>query len=152
MTIPQKTPGFTDSEHPKGLINKTFTYIVTLLIGIFIAAIVSLLIIKNNVNKISDKHDEFLLRQALDARQENMRSHLKDNAEWGDAYKHLHQKTDLNWAWDKQNLGKSLYDNFGYEGVFVLSPEGTTRYSVLDGKLKHEELERWLDQSTIDHW
>ena len=30
-------------------------------------------------------------------------------------------KTDLNWAWDKQNLGKSLYDNFGYEGVFVLS-------------------------------
>lgn len=151
MTIPQKTPGFTDSEHSKGLINKTFTYIVTLLIGIFIAAIVSLLIIKNNVNKISDKHDEFLLRQALDARQENMRSHLKDNAEWGDAYKHLHQKTDLNWAWDKQNLGKSLYDNFGYEGVFVLSPEGTTRYSVLDGKLKHEELERWLDQSTIDH-
>lgn len=62
MTIPQKTPGFTDSEHSKGLINKTFTYIVTLLIGIFIAAIVSLLIIKNNVNKISDKHDEFLLR------------------------------------------------------------------------------------------
>lgn len=45
MTIPQKTPGFTDSEHSKGLINKTFTYIVTLLIGIFIAAIVSLLII-----------------------------------------------------------------------------------------------------------
>lgn len=148
MTIPQKTPGFTDSEHSKGLINKTFTYIVTLLICIFIAAIVSLLIIKNNVNKIGDKHDEFLLRKALDSRQENVRSHLKDYAEWGDAYNHLHQKIDINWAWDKQNLGKSLYDNFGYEGVFVLSPDGASLYSVLDGQLKREDLQRWIDHAT----
>ena len=90
MTLPLNNPGFTDAEPSKGLINKTFTYIVTLLISIFIAAIISLLLIKNNVNKISDKHDEFLLRKALDSRQESMRSHLKDNAEWGDAYKHLH--------------------------------------------------------------
>lgn len=79
-----------------------------------------------------------------------MRSHLKDNAEWGDAYKHLHLNTDVHWAWDKQNPGKSLYDNFGYEGVFVLSPEESTRYSVVDGKLKLQELERWLDKSIKD--
>lgn len=150
MTLPLNNPGFTDTEPSKGLINKTFTYIVTLLISIFIAAIISLLIIKDNVNEISDTHDEFLLRKALDTRQESMRSHLKDNAEWGDAYKHLHLNTDVHWAWDKQNLGKSLYDNFGYEGVFVLSPEGSTRYSVVDGKLKLQELERWLDKSTKD--
>ena len=150
MTLPLNNPGFTDTEPSKGLINKTFTYIVTLLISIFIAAIISLLIIKDNVNEISDTHDEFLLRKALDTRQESMRSHLKDNAEWGDAYKHLHLNTDVHWAWDKQNLGKSLYDNFGYEGVFVLSPEESTRYSVVDGKLKLQELERWLDKSTKD--
>ena len=150
MTLPLNNPGFTDTEPSKGLINKTFTYIVTLLISIFIAAIISLLIIKDNVNEISDTHDEFLLRKALDTRQESMRSHLKDNAEWGDAYKHLHLNTDVHWAWDKQNLGKSLYDNFGYEGVFVLSPEGSTRYSVVDGKLKLQDLERWLDKSTKD--
>jgi len=132
MTIPILNLGFSETELTKGLINKTFTYVVTLLISIFIIAIISLLIIKGNVNKINDKHDEFLLRKALDTRQENLRNHLKDNAEWGDAYKHLHKKIDLKWAWDKQNLGKSLYDNFGYEGVFVLSPEGSTRYSVLD--------------------
>ncbi|HHA1258064.1 TPA: EAL domain-containing protein [Enterobacter asburiae] len=151
MTLPLNNPGFTDNEPSKGLINKTFTYIVTLLISIFIAAIISLLIIKDNVNEISDTHDEFLLRKALDTRQESMRSHLKDNAEWGDAYKHLHLNTDVHWAWDKQNLGKSLYDNFGYEGVFVLSPEGGTRYSVVDGKLKLLDLERWLDKATKDH-
>ncbi|MBF2788718.1 MULTISPECIES: EAL domain-containing protein [Enterobacter] len=150
MTLPLNNPGFTDTEPSKGLINKTFTYIVTLLISIFIAAIISLLIIKENVNEISDTHDEFLLRKALDTRQESMRSHLKDNAEWGDAYKHLHLNIDVHWAWDKQNLGKSLYDNFGYEGVFVLSPEGSTRYSVVDGKLKLQDLERWLDKSTKD--
>ncbi|MBL5836909.1 bifunctional diguanylate cyclase/phosphodiesterase [Enterobacter asburiae] len=150
MTLPLNNPGFTDTEPSKGLINKTFTYIVTLLISIFIAAIISLLIIKDNVNEISDTHDEFLLRKALDTRQESMRSHLKDNAEWGDAYKHLHLNTDVHWAWDKQNLGKSLYDNFGYEGVFVLSPEGSTRYSMVDGKLKLQDLERWLDKSTKD--
>ncbi|WP_249665934.1 EAL domain-containing protein [Enterobacter sp. 120016] len=150
MTLPLNNPDFMDAEPSKGLINKTFTYIVTLLISIFIAAIISLLIIKGNVNEISDKHDEFLLRKALDTRQESMRSHLKDNAEWGDAYKHLHLSTDVHWAWDKQNLGKSLYDNFGYEGVFVLSPEGSTRYSVVDGKLKLLDLERWLDKSTKD--
>ncbi|MFX2624121.1 EAL domain-containing protein [Enterobacter asburiae] len=150
MTLPLNNPGFTDTEPSKGLINKTFTYIVTLLISIFIAAIISLLIIKDNVNEISDTHDEFLLRKALDTRQESMRSHLKDNAEWGDAYKHLHLNTDVHWAWDKQNLGKSLYDNFGYEGVFVLSPEESTRYSVVDGKLKLQELERWLDKSIKD--
>lgn len=150
MTLPLNNPAFTDTEPSKGLINKTFTYIVTLLISIFISAIISLLIIKDNVNEISDKHDEFLLREALDTRQESMRSHLKDNAEWGDAYKYLHLNTDVHWAWDKQNLGKSLYDNFGYEGVFVLSPEGRTRYSVVDGKLKLQDLDRWLDKSTKD--
>lgn len=46
MTLPLTTPGFTDAEHSKRLINKTFTYVVTLLIAIFAAAIISLLIIK----------------------------------------------------------------------------------------------------------
>jgi sensor domain CHASE-containing protein len=133
MTLPLNNPGFTDTEPSKGLINKTFTYIVTLLISIFIAAIISLLIIKDNVNEISDTHDEFLLRKALETRQESMRSHLKDNAEWGDAYKHLHLNNDVHWAWDKQNLGKSLYDNFGYEGVFVLSRKGARDTAWLTG-------------------
>lgn len=43
MTLPLTTPGFTDAEHSKRLINKTFTYVVTLLIAIFAAAIISLL-------------------------------------------------------------------------------------------------------------
>lgn len=148
MAIFSQNPGIADIEQTRGLITKTFAYMVTLLIGIFTFAIISLLVIKDNVNTINDKHDEFLLRKAFDTRQENIRSHLKDNAEWGSAYKHLHKTIDLVWAWDKQNLGKSLYDNFGYEGVFVLSPEGSTRYSVLNGKLWLDDLDNWVGSAT----
>lgn len=140
--------GVADTEQTKRLINKTFTYLVSLLAGIFIIAIISLLAIMNNVNAINDKHDEFLLKKALSLRQVNIRNHLKDYAEWGDAYEHLHKKIDQDWAWDKQNLGRSLYDNFGYEGIFVLSPEGSTRYSVLDGKLRLADLGSWSDIAT----
>jgi sensor domain CHASE-containing protein len=149
MTLPLTNPGFTDAEHSKRLINKTFTYIVTLLIAIFAAAIISLLIIKNNVNEISDSHDDFFVKKSVRSRQESIRSHLKDYAEWGDAYKHLHQNVDMHWAWDKQNLGKSLYDNFGYEGVFVLSPEGHALQRDFR-ETEASDLERWLDQSTKD--
>jgi len=148
MNISILTPGSSDTEQTKRLIRNVFSYIVSLLVGIFIIAIISLLAIRDNVNEISDKHDEFLLIKALEIRQENIRNTLKDNAEWGDAYKNLHKKINLNWAWDNQNLGRSLYDNFGYEGVFVLSPEGMTRYSVLDGNLRLEDLESWLGKST----
>lgn len=147
MSITTLNLGVTETEQTKLLINKTFTYMATLLIGIFVIAIISLLVIKNNVNTLTDKHAEFLLRKALDTRQLSLRSHLKDNAEWGDAYKHLHIKNDFSWAWDKQNLGKSLYNNFGYEGVFVLSPEGATQYSVIDGKRQQRDLESWLGKS-----
>lgn len=148
MSISILNLGVSDTEQTKRLINKTFTYMVSLLIGIFIIAIISLLVIMNNVNTTNNKRDEFFLKKALSTRQENIRYQLKDYAEWGGAYKHLHKTIDLVWAWDKQNLGKSLYDNFGYEGVFVLSPEGSTRYSVLNGKLRLDDLDSWSDIST----
>lgn len=148
MSISILNIGSSDTKQTRRLINKTFTYMVSLLMGIFIIAIISLLAIKDNVNTTNDRRDEFFLKKALLTRQENIRNQLKDYAEWGAAYKHLHTTIDQAWAWDKQNLGKSLYDNFGYEGVFILSPEGSTRYSVLDGKLRLEDLDSWAGIST----
>ncbi|SFT58807.1 PAS domain S-box-containing protein/diguanylate cyclase (GGDEF) domain-containing protein [Kosakonia arachidis] len=148
MSISILNLGVSDTEQTKKLINKTFSYMVSLLMGIFIIAIISLLAIKDNVNTTNDRRDEFFLKKTLFTREENIRNQLKDYAEWGGAYKHLHTTIDLAWAWDKQNLGKSLYDNFGYEGVFVLSPEGRTRYSVLDGTLRLEDLDSWTGIAT----
>lgn len=75
-----------------------------------------------------------MLEKLLANRQELMRSHLTDNADWGEAYRNLHRKVSIKWAWDNQNLGESLFQTFGYEGLFVIDPHGLTRYSVLDGK------------------
>lgn len=132
-----------DAVQTRLLINRVFIWMASVLAGIFIVAIISLLAIKNHVNVITDRHDDFLIRKAVDKRQENIRSYLKDNAEWGEAYNHLHKKIDIQWAWDKQNLGQSLYDNFGYEGVFVISPDGITSYSVIEGKLHLEDIDVW---------
>ena len=48
------------------------------------------------------------------------------------------------WAYEQQNLGAHLFENFGYEGVFVIGPDGDTTYAVLHGRLTRTPAERWL--------
>ncbi|MGH8354537.1 MAG: bifunctional diguanylate cyclase/phosphodiesterase, partial [Pseudomonas sp.] len=50
----------------------------------------------------------------------------------------------LNWAYTRQNVGPSLYQDFAYEGVFVVAPDGKTRYSVIEGQLQTLEARQWL--------
>ncbi|WP_404841929.1 CHASE4 domain-containing protein [Citrobacter youngae] len=76
-----------------------------------------------------------LFAPSLTNRQEKIRTNLMDNADWGEAYNNLHKQVNVKWAWDSQNLGESLYTNYQYEGVFVLSPAGETRYSVIEALL-----------------
>ncbi|MGK9175332.1 EAL domain-containing protein [Yokenella regensburgei] len=133
----------------KSLIMRTFIILVPVVIGVFIAAISSLFYISEQVNFITDRHDSFLITHAFEKRQSDMRSHLQDNAEWGEAYVHLHNKVDTTWAWDSQNLGKSIFDNFGYEGVFVVSHDEKTNYSVINGKLVSQDLKAWLGDEAL---
>jgi len=126
------------------LIMRIFIILVTVVVCVFIFALSSLFSISKQVNGITDKHDSFLITQAFDKRQVDIKNHLQDNAEWGEAYIHLHNKVDTQWAWDSQNLGKSIFENFGYEGVFVVSQDGITRYSVVNGKNKQQDVKLWL--------
>ncbi len=56
-------------------------------------------------------------------------------------------------AWEEMtclfapSLGESLYTNYQYEGVFVLSPAGETRYSVIEGNLVSQPFEKWLNRN-----
>lgn len=143
MNISKIKSDIADADQTRLLIYKAFTWIVLLFAGIFLVAIISLLTVKKHVNDITDNHDKFLITKAIDKHQENILRNLKDYAEWGEAYDHLHKTIDIQWAWKRQNLGQSLYNNFGYEGVFVISPEGNTSYSVLNGKLRLEDLDAW---------
>ncbi len=132
------------SGETSGIVKKTYLITVALLSCLFLAAIISLFFIADNLNNKADARSSMLLQKALTNRQEKIRSNLMDNAEWGEAYNHLHKQINLKWAWDSQNLGESLYTNYHYEGAFVLSPTGQTRYSVIEGKLAHLHIDSWL--------
>lgn len=130
----------------KSLIARIFYFTGVLLIMIFTLAIISLLTIRNQVSSVNDLHDSLLIKKALSGQRERISTHLKDYSEWNEAYAHLSNHVDKKWAWDDQNLGKSLYDNFGYDGVFVISADRETQYSVIDGALSVKDIDEWLDK------
>lgn len=127
-----------------GLVKKPMMLMVLLLILTFCVTLVALLSVTKNLNTRADQQSLFMLSKAMENRQALMRTNLADYAGWGEAYTNLHPQVDANWAWGKQNLGASVFHNLSYEGVFVVSPDGKTRYSVLKGQYSGEHLEKWL--------
>lgn len=128
----------------RGIVRRTLIAMIVMISAIFVAVIVTLFSIANTLNTQADQQNQLLLLKALHARQEAIRTHLGDNANWGEAYTNLHVHLNTNWAWDQQNLGRSLYTSFELEGVFVLGPDDVTRYSVISGKLVHTPFQSWL--------
>ncbi|PUX27493.1 CHASE4 domain-containing protein, partial [Cronobacter sakazakii] len=114
------------------------------LLGLFfLIAMLSLLHIANTINERADAQSRHLLLKALQNRQDTIKTTLNDYSDWGEAYLNLHQAVNVTWAWDRGNLGASLYEMFGYDGVFVVDGSNATRYSVVNGKLSHQKVEHW---------
>ncbi|WP_305036974.1 bifunctional diguanylate cyclase/phosphodiesterase [Candidatus Pantoea deserta] len=133
----------------RGLVRKPMILMLALLGLSFFAGFTALLCVADDLNDKADQHSVLLLDKAFASREESMRFHLSDNAEWGEAYDNLHLTLNLDWAWRNQNLGESLFQTFGYEGVFVIGPDGRTRYSVLNGRLQRQSIEAWLGQDSL---
>ncbi|WP_240484862.1 MULTISPECIES: bifunctional diguanylate cyclase/phosphodiesterase [Pantoea] len=128
----------------RGLIRQPMMMMVLLILLAFTGAFISLMFIASDLNQQSDRQQSLLLDKALQTRQAVMQFHLSDNAGWGEAYQNLHRTLNRRWAWDNQNLGASLFDTFAYEGVFVISPQDETRYSVIRGRPEARSLALWL--------
>lgn len=135
----------------RGLVRKPMIIMLALLGLSFFAALTALLCVADDLNDKADQRSMLLLDKAFASREESMRFHLSDNAEWGEAYDNLHRRLNLDWAWRNQNLGESLYQTFGYEGVFVIAPDGQTRYSVINGALQQQNFQKWLGQDPLNH-
>lgn len=119
--------------------------LMVLLLGLtFCVTLATLLMVADSLNTRADQQSRFMLAKAMEHREQAIRSYLVDYAGWGEAYKNLHRKINITWAWQNQNLGASIFQNFSYEGVFVVSPDGETRYSVLNGQYRVEHFEKWL--------
>lgn len=54
---------------------------------------------------------------------------------------------DTDWAYVRQNIGPTLYGDFGLQGLFVVNDMDRTVYSVINGQLQPTQVSSWLGQS-----
>jgi len=121
-----------------------------LLVVALVVAAAALIHIARRIDQDALRQSHFLVGKALQAQRDWMNRSIIDYAFWGDAYAHLNSQVDLDWAFTQANLGPSLYKDFGYEAVLVITPAGNTVYSVVRGELQpidsFEFLQRGLPQ------
>ncbi|WP_454868491.1 bifunctional diguanylate cyclase/phosphodiesterase [Pseudomonas farris] len=120
---------------------------VGLLAGVFLLASVSLIYLAHDLDRTEEVESAFYTKKAMQSLEKSLRSTVKDYAFWGDAYKHLHTEVDLDWAFVRQNVGPTIYKDFGFQGLFVVNDVNRTVYSVVNGELKSVEVSEWLEQS-----
>ncbi|MGK3142782.1 bifunctional diguanylate cyclase/phosphodiesterase [Pantoea sp. C2G6] len=119
-----------------------------LLFGVLVLSMLMVLTIAQRQNSVSVEHDHLLMEQAWKNRQEAMITDIRDYAFWGEAWRNLHLKVDKVWAFNEENFGPGLYQEYHYEGVFVVDGEGRTSYAVINGQLANTPLEAWLGRQT----
>ncbi|MHA6494296.1 bifunctional diguanylate cyclase/phosphodiesterase [Pseudomonas borbori] len=125
---------------------KALLFIAALLLVLFVVASAALVQIALRQNTRAVEQSLFYAEKATQAREKTMLATISDYAYWGDAYRHLHAKVDTEWAYTRQNLGPSLYPDFGYDGLFVIDGTGNTTYAVMEGELVAMQAEQWLQQ------
>lgn len=117
-----------------------------LLLLIFLLASVLIVSIAFKQNRDAEKHGHFYTQKAVQSLEKSVLLTITDYAFWGDAYVHLHKTMDTDWAFVRQNLGPTLFDDFGFQGVFVIGPDDRTAYAVIEGQLQSIDAQTWLKQ------
>jgi diguanylate cyclase (GGDEF)-like protein/PAS domain S-box-containing protein len=145
------SPTATLSRQPAiGVVNSSTTrrallLISALLLVLFVVASAALVQIALRQNTQALEQSHFYVEKATEARQKSILAIIGDYAFWGDAYHHLHATVDLDWAYTRQNMGPSLFEDFALEGVFVIAANGSTTYAVVDGQLVATQAQQWLE-------
>jgi diguanylate cyclase (GGDEF)-like protein/PAS domain S-box-containing protein len=71
-------------------------------------------------------------RHVLDTKAEEIARTTQDYAWWNDSVRHLDLDFDL--AWADNNVGRYIYDTFGYDVTLVIGRDDRTRYTAIDGE------------------
>lgn len=127
-----------------GLARRAILLFGCLLALVLVLASVMLFRIADQLDTEANEQKQFFAEMALKTRQANLQQSIADYAFWGDAYRNLHASVDVDWAYTRRNVGATLYENFGYDGVFVVAPDERTVYSVIQGKLQPMQLQQWV--------
>jgi diguanylate cyclase (GGDEF)-like protein/PAS domain S-box-containing protein len=119
-----------------------FIYVVA---SLFIAAGLALVSLCFSLDDRQMRHSETIAAKVFESRQDKIVTALADYAFWIDAYKHLGDEINMGWAYEGDNIGPSLFPSYGLEGVFVLGPDASTRYGLVEGTLSDVPAGNWID-------
>lgn len=119
----------------------SFVYVVA---ALFITAGLALVYLCLALDEHQVSHSETDAARAMESRQDKIGTALADYAFWYDAYKYMHDAIDTAWAYEGDNIGPSLFSTYGLDGVFVLGPDATTRYGVINGALGDTPATDWI--------
>lgn len=148
--MPEDLFSMTPSTHRRSgvaIIRASLLKFVGLLTGVFLLAGYLILYLANDLDRREANESAFYTRKAVQAIEKSIGATVKDYAFWGDAYKHLHTTIDTEWAYVRQNVGPTLYADYGYQGLFVVNAADRTVYSVIDGQLQAMAASDWLERS-----
>jgi len=118
---------------------------VAVLTTVFLLAGYMLVYLAQDLDRTEELESAFYTRKALHGLEKSLRSTVKDYAFWGETYRHLHLRVDTDWAYVQENIGATLYNDFGFQGIFVVNAANRTVYSVVEGKITKIEVTRWLN-------
>lgn len=118
---------------------------IILLIVMFSLAISAIMWLANEQNTHQIKHSQTDAQHAINSDIEKLTTALKDYAFWDDAYRYAgHKDVDVDWAFNRDNIGPSMYINYSLEGVFILSSDLKTRYSIVNGVISNIQADKFI--------
>ncbi|WP_085686531.1 MULTISPECIES: EAL domain-containing protein [unclassified Pseudomonas] len=108
-----------------------------------IATVSALFSIATQLDNDDVNDNRFYSSRALENRILASKNYITSYAYWTTAYERLNDQVDTKWAYVDQNMGKTLFTNDGYEGVFVLDRQHT-KYAVVRGQLVDADISGFL--------
>ncbi len=118
---------------------------------VFALAVSLSLYFAHGLDRTEQAQGQSLIQKSIEAERRLLQLTIKDYSFWGEAYRHLHLKVDMEWAFVRENFGPALYDDFGYEAAFVIGPSGRSVYAVIEGRYETVAAAQWLGRS-VDEW
>ncbi|QXH96843.1 EAL domain-containing protein [Pseudomonas ogarae] len=111
--------------------------LVVAVAGLFVLGVLMAIAALFNIAQKLDAEDvrktHFYIERALENRITASKNYIASYAYWTTAYDHLNGEVDVQWAYAEQNMGKTLFTNDEYEGVFVIDRR-RTKYAVVRGR------------------
>ena len=122
--------------------------LVVAVAGLFVLGVLVAIAALFNIAQKLDAEDvrktHFYIERALENRITASKNYIASYAYWTTAYDHLNGEVNVQWAYAEQNMGKTLFTNDEYEGVFVIDRQ-RTKYAVVRGRNVEDDASVYMD-------